>query len=411
MTTSRPPEAEYEGRRVAYLLPDPGIPVGGTKGASVHVDALCGTMARLGASVRLYAATVVGPLRSRGADGVEVHPVEVGRVRSGPDADVTRLAAARTFFESIEPDVRAFQPDWVHERLSLFAAGGTELASTLGVPRVVEVNAPVADERIAHFGLRLTADAHLAEREALRGARVAAVSSPLAAWATERGAADATVIPNGADTGRLQPATWSKAGVELRRRLGFDEGRPVIGFVGSLKPWHGVELLLDAVAELAGSLAIGLLVVGDGPRRAMVDERARRLPASLQVAVTGAVPSDEVPQYLAAMDIAVAPYLPNDRFYFSPLKVVEAMASGLPVIASDFEPVRQMLGPTGILVPSGDTAALAVAIGDLSSDPDRRRRLGEAGRTRAVAQMDWLAVASRTMDLGMSARRVGALDR
>jgi glycosyltransferase involved in cell wall biosynthesis len=128
------------------------------------------------------------------------------------------------------------------------------------------------------------------------------------------------------------------------------------------------------------------------------------------VAVTGAVASDEVPRYLAAMDIAVAPYLPNERFYFSPLKVVEAMASGLPVIASDFEPVRDMLGPTGILVPSGDTAALAVAVGDLATDPDRRRRLGEAGRTRAVAQMDWLAVASRTMDLGMSARRVGAVD-
>jgi glycosyltransferase involved in cell wall biosynthesis len=410
MTMSRPSVREYEGQRIAYLLPDPGIPIGGTKGASVHVDALCGTMARLGASVRLYAATVVGPLRSRGAGQVEVLPVEVGRVRSGPEADSTRLAAAQAFFESIEPDVRAFQPDWIHERLSLFAAGGTELASTLGVPHVVEVNAPVADERIAHFGLRLTGDAHLAEREALRGARAAAVSEPLASWATELGATDATVIPNGADTGQLEPARWSSAGLELRRQLGFDEGRPVVGFVGSLKPWHGVELLLDAVSELAESLAIGVLIVGDGPRRAMVDELARNLPASIRVAVTGSVPSDEVPRYLAAMDIAVAPYLPNDKFYFSPLKVVEAMASGLPVIASDFGPVRDMLGTTGILVPSGDTTALAVAVGELASDPERRRRLGGAGRSRAVAQMDWLAVASRTMDLGMTAHRVSALD-
>ena len=404
MTESVNAAAEFNGCRVAYLLPDPGIPVGGTKGASVHVDALCGAMTRLGATVRLYAAKVVGPLSAQGSGRVEVIPIDVGEVRSGADADTTRMAAARAFFESVGPDMVAFRPDWIHERLSLFAADGTRLSSSLGVPRVVEVNAPVSDERVTHFDLRLVTDARQAEREALRGARVVAVSGPLASWALDQGAAEATVVPNGADTEALDPERWRSDRTELRRSLGFSGDRPVVGFAGSLKPWHGVELLFDAVADLAATVELGLLVVGDGPRRAQVDERAGRLPPSVAVAVTGAVPAADVPRYLAAMDIAVAPYLPSERFYFSPLKVVEAMAAGLPVVASAFDPVREMVGPTGVLVPAGDVGALSSALRDLASDPAARRRLGDAGRARAVSDMDWMAVAARTMHIARSER-------
>jgi glycosyltransferase involved in cell wall biosynthesis len=130
-----------------------------------------------------------------------------------------------------------------------------------------------------------------------------------------------------------------------------------------------------------------------------VDEAVRALPDGVRAAVTGSVPAYDVPRYLAGMDVAVAPYLPSSHFYFSPLKVAEAMAASLPVVASDFPPVRDLLGDTGLLVPAGDVDALASALFQLAMEPDTRARLAREGRARAVGSLDWLAVARRTIDV------------
>lgn len=380
---------------LAYLLPDPGIPVGGTKGASVHVESLCAALVRAGVHVVLYAAKVTGPLRAPGAAGVTVVPVDVGEVRSGPGGDRTRIAATGRFFDQVARQLSAARPDWIQERLSLFAGGGTDLAAALGLERVVEVNAPIADERARHFGLELVDDAHAAERAALREARVVAVSDPLAAWARENGAAETLVVPNGADTLGLDPAIWDPLRPGIRRELGFGE-QVVVGFTGSLKPWHGVEVLLDAVASLSPWHPVGLLIVGDGPGRAVTCAAMRTLPPGVTAVATGAVPAGEVARYLAAMDISVAPYTPGGTFYFSPLKVTEAMAAGRAVVASDFPPVRDLLGGTGVLVPPGNSTRLAEALESLVGDADTRRRLGLAARARAVVHLDWAQVAERT---------------
>ncbi len=387
--------ASADAPKIAYLLPDPGIPVGGTKGASVHVESLCAAMARSGARVTLYAANVTGPLAAPGADAVTVVPVEVGHVRSGPGAEVSRMAAAARFFDVIGRSFAADRPDWAHERLSLFAGSGSDLCAAAGIGRVVEVNAPVADERVRHFGLEMAAEAHDAERAALGGARVLAVSQPLADWAVAVGAAEASVVPNGADTKGLDPRLWAARGARLRSGLGLD-GRVVVGFAGSLKPWHGVELLFRAVTTMAQP-DIGVLIVGDGPGRAATERAAAAMPPSVAAVVTGAVPFSQMGGYLAAMDICVAPYLPSDTFYFSPLKVAEGMAAARPVVASDFAPVRELLGPTGVLVEPGHVAQLGAAIEGLVVDALARARLGAAARARAVRYLDWDAVAGRTL--------------
>jgi len=399
--------ASAELGRVAYLLPDPGIPVGGTKGASVHVDALCGAMVRSGVSVTLYAAKVVGPLSARGADQVEVVPVDVGPVRSGEDADRTRMRACGRYFDEVAALLDRRPPDWVHERLSLFAGQGTAVSGALGLPRIVEVNAPVADERRRHFSLSLVAEAAQAERDALRDASVVAVSGPLVDWSLANGAASAVMVPNGADTDWLDRSRWLRQGAELRAGLGFAESQLVLGFAGSLKPWHGVEILVEAVREASRGADVGLLIVGDGPRRSAVEDAVRTLPDTVRVVLTGSVPAYDIPRHLAAMDVAVAPYLPSQDFYFSPLKVAEAMAASLPVVASDFPSVRDLLGDTGVRVPAGDVVALARALWDLAVAPDTRARLGQEGRDRAVESLDWTSVARRTIDVatGSAARQ------
>jgi glycosyltransferase involved in cell wall biosynthesis len=269
----------------------------------------------------------------------------------------------------------------------------------------------VAEERRRHFSLTLVDEAARAELDALCGARVVAVSGPLAAWSRVTGAATAVVVPNGADTDGLERGRWERAGAAVRSECGFAESQLVVGFAGSLKPWHGVEVLVEAVREASRGADLGLLVVGDGPRREAVVAAVRTLPAGVQVVLTGAVPPGRVPRYLAAMDMSVAPYLPSEDFYFSPLKVAEAMAVSLPVVASDFLPVRDLLGDTGVLVPPGDVESLARAIWELAVDPYARARHAAAGRSRAVESLDWLAVARRTIEFahGASERQgVGA---
>lgn len=397
--------SEGETLRVAYVLPDPGIPVGGTKGASVHVDALCGAMAQLGVDVTLYAMKVVGPLSAKGSNSVRVVHVQAPDALTGLGADATRLRAIRHFFQVVGAALDERRPDWVHERFSLFAGEGTAMAAERDLPRVLEVNAPVADERIAHFSLDLVSEARQEESDAVRGASVMAVSHPLAQWALERGARSATVVANGADTAGLSLRDRAAARSRIRRHFGFRDDEMVIGFAGSLKPWHGVELLVEAVQAYRGANRIGLLIVGDGPQRASIEERIASTSSAVNVALTGAVPANDVPEFLAAMDLAVAPYLASENFYFSPLKVVEAMAAGIPVVASDFGPVRDLLGSTGVLVGPGNIDELVEVIAQLAADPQRRALMAEAGRARALDHFDWSVVAQRAITLGTASTR------
>jgi glycosyltransferase involved in cell wall biosynthesis len=175
-----------------------------------------------------------------------------------------------------------------------------------------------------------------------------------------------------------------------------------VGFVGTLKPWHGLGTLAEAFARLRHRhMHARLLVVGDGPGRqnleADLEARGLRGDASL----VGAVAPEEVPGLLASMDVAVAPYPELADFYFSPLKVYEYMAAGLPVVASRVGQLAELIRPgdNGLLCPPGDAAALAEALVQLWQRPALRRRLGEAARADVLQNHTWDAVARRVLDL------------
>jgi glycosyltransferase involved in cell wall biosynthesis len=144
-----------------------------------------------------------------------------------------------------------------------------------------------------------------------------------------------------------------------------------------------------------------LLIVGDGPERARLeaDLAARDLRESAQL--TGAVAPEAVPGLLASMDVAVAPYPPLASFYFSPLKVYEYMAAGLPVVASHIGQLAALLrdGVDGLFCPPGDAAALAAALERLKREPALRVRLGQAARAKVLREHTWEAVAQRILDL------------
>lgn len=375
--------------RIAYLLADPGIPVGGTKGASVHVAEVCAAFGRRDATVALFAARVTG----RPPAGTTLVHLDAGSLRKG-DSTV-RLAAASDFAARVTPAVARFAPDLIYERLALGSAGSATLAASLGVPRLVEVNAPVVDEWLTQHPLQMADAVRLRQRRALAGARVVAVSAPLAQWSLTQGAAAAIVLGNGVDVQHFALAAQARR--PTRVGLGL-EGAEVVGFVGSLKPWHGVPVLLAAAARLAPSRPkLRVLIVGDGPQRAALFAQASRTPLRGRVVFTGAVDPGRVPSHLGAMDVATAPFLPSNGFYFSPMKVPEAMAAARPVIASDFVPIAKMLGDTGVLVAPADSAALAAALTRLLDDPAAAAALGVRARARATAQLSWDRVIEQTL--------------
>lgn len=379
--------------RVAYVCADPGVPVFGRKGASVHVQEVIRALVRRGVRVELFATRNGGEAPS-GLQGVRVHalpPVPKGELAARERAALAANDGLRTALERRGPF------DFVYERYSLWSFAGMAYARAIGVPGLLEVNAPLIEEQAQHRGL---VDRASAERVAGRAFSAAtallAVSDGVAAYSESHPAAQGRmyVVPNGVDPNRFRPG--------LAPALPGSPDTCTVGFVGSLRPWHGLDMLVEAFAMLhCRNPGARLLLVGDGPGRERLVTRLTARGLLDATHLTGAVAPDEVPAWLASMDIAVAPYPNTERFYFSPLKVYEYMAVGVPVVTSRIGQLTNLIedGVTGLLCPPGDAAALAVALERLRTDPDLRARLGRAGRATVIRDHTWDAVARRILEL------------
>ena len=222
-------------------------------------------------------------------------------------------------------------------------------------------------------------------------AKTVAVSAPVAEWVRAKTDPDhharIWVVPNGVNTERIRPAT------------GNPDGPPVVVFVGTLKPWHGVDVLLEAAARAEQDWQ--LRIIGDGPLGAAL--RARATALGLRAEFVGAVAPAQIPAGLANCAVAVAPYPATAAAadqYFSPLKIFEYSAAALPVVASRVGQIPAIVddGVTGLLVPPSDPAALAAAIDGLVADPNRRAAMAAAARTTAVTEHSWHQVLDRILD-------------
>ena len=399
--------------RLAYLCCDFGIPIFGMKGAAVHVRQLVRAFMDLNCNVHVLAARLGGnpPEGWR----LPVHQFHFDRwpaiiqdllSQEAPTPgwermvkDWRSLAYAQYLNQAARPLLRRLKPDVLYERYSLFAWAGRSLATDLGVPHIVEINSPLAIEQAQYRQLSLRVTAFRLEQKILAGADlVVAVSSAIQNYVLALGVPSdrVVVLPNGVDTHRFYP---KREGKPVRRALGL-EGQFVIGFAGSLKQWHGVGDLLAASACLPDSLPWKLLIVGDGPMRESLARQADLLGISNRVIFTGTVLYDQMPAYLAAMDVAVAPYPAIDQFYFSPLKLFEYMAMALPVIASNQGQIAELVAhqENGWLYPPGDIMALKDALIRLAADEDLRLRLGTSARAYVSAHHTWKRNGEKLLD-------------
>jgi phosphatidylinositol alpha-mannosyltransferase len=195
------------------------------------------------------------------------------------------------------------------------------------------------------------------------------------------------VIPNGVDTERFHP------GVEPFPEW-RDPGRVNLLFVGRLDPRKGVQVLIDAMPEVVARTGgrARLLVVGDSYLRGRF-EASVAPSARAHVRFLGHVPSRDLPRWYATGDIFVSPALGHESFG---IVLIEAMAAGRMVVASDIAGYRTVIQPgvNGVVSPPGDAPALAACLAALVGDPDRRAALAQRGRARAL-EFAWPRVTDR----------------
>lgn len=376
--------------RVAYICADPGVPVFGRKGSSIHVQEVVRALRHAGASVELGAAKFGG---SPPKDLADVPCFELPRPTGaeGAEREVRALEANPTVAEWLD---KRGPFDLVYERYSLWSYAGMVWARQNRVPGLLEVNAPLIEEQAEHRVLHDRASAeNVAEKTFTSAKCILAVSTGVKSYLTDRGIGSdkIMVVPNGVDLGRFAATGFGP------RENGA--GEFTIGFVGTLKPWHGLSTLIAAAKQVRSSgVPFRLLVVGDGPERPRIEDEVEAAGLADSVEFTGAVAPEKIPELLARMDVAVAPYPDLSGFYFSPLKIMEYMAAGLPTVASRIGDIDGLLvdGQTGLLCPPGDMDALTHALLRLHREPDLRQRLGATAR--GVAQdLGWARVADRIL--------------
>lgn len=396
--------------KVLYLCPDLGIPVLGRKGASVHVRELIGAFARAGHRVTLAAPT----LTKSSAD--EPATVRARVIQVSPDA--ATLAAVRglkkfngmlgtenslpgelrriLYNEALYSDLKRrflnHRPDFIYERASLYATAGARLAEKFRVPHIVELNAPLAVEQAAYRSTGFGSLAAQAEGWTLRQAdAVAVVSSELRRHVLALGvpASRIHVLPNG-----VNPELFFSADAPIRRTISQPAAeRLTVGFVGGLRPWHGVEVLPELLERLARRhRGIRLIVAGDGQLRGQLETEFKRRGLTRRVEMTGALQHEEMPGIIRRFDIALAPYPKHDHdFYFSPLKLFEYMACGVAVVASDVGQISEVVrdGRTGLLYAPGNLNALARCCEKLLDDAALRACMGAAAAQTVRRRFTW----------------------
>jgi glycosyltransferase involved in cell wall biosynthesis len=289
--------------------------------------------------------------------------------------------------------------DLVLERQSLWSIAGLQFAQREGRPFFLEVNAPLADQQQQYRELDMVETAVAIERLLFANAtRILATSPALQGYAQSRGASrrNIRVIPCGVGSDWF--AAPGRAGTRHANEF-------VIGFVGSLKPWHGVEILLDAFLQLTyRSARYRLLVVGDGPLLPQVESFCRRHHLTQVVTLAGSVPHEHVPKYLAQIDVGLAPYPPMPLFYFSPLKLWEYAAAGVPIVASSSGDLPELFPhrTAALLHPPGNIRKIVKHVELLRHTPGLGQRL--ARHARRVAKLHtWDRLAARFETLAMQA--------
>ncbi len=291
------------------------------------------------------------------------------------------------------------QPDLIYERGSHLQLSGVEAAKQVKIRHVLEVNAPLAEEKKLFGGSSwYDAQADASEKKLLSmTSRVLVVSSALKSYFLDRYGLDAerfTVVPNAVHSSNIMLDTEGIDTVRLRYNL---VDKTVIGFVGSIFPWHGVDLMIKAFAEVALAFPnVVLLIVGDGVVLPELKQLAIKLDLADRIHFTGNVPHLRVTDHIACMDICV---MAKSNWYGSPVKIFEYGVLGKAIVAPNTAPVAEVMehGKDGLLV-APTSAEIKSAITLFLEQAEARSRMGMSFQTKVKRNHTWRINAMRSLE-------------
>ena len=385
---------------ICYVAPDVAVPH--YRGASTHVYEVSKNLTERGHHVSVVSRKVKrSQPRWERIDGFETYRTYQGVAFEPPmssyrasHTDREDLSTLQRLYFFYLGSYRAFQLgaevatlmsgrgiDVVLERETAFGAGAVS-SSLLGVPMVLEMIGP----RVSPMSLK-------------RASKVLAYSARMAGGRVPKEKLE--LVPAGVDTDRFAPDP--KGGARVRGDLNLRD-EFVVGYVGTFQRWHGVQDILTACARLRSDCKVRALMVGPYFTDAL--KLAEGLGLKDETIFTGPIPYERVPAFINACDVLCAPYDPglssmrSGRGIGAPLKVLEYMSCGKPVIATSVPPIPEVVdgGRTGLLVPPGDPDSVAEALRSLKNDPARAEMMGMEARKEVVARYSWGSLAETLED-------------
>jgi len=322
------------------------------------------------------------------------------------------VAATDHYLRVLRPALEALRPSYVYERLVLGNYAGALLSRQLGIPYIVEYNGSEISMRRSFDGAGYVFEQEYLKAEELafrQATAISVVSSEVRASLVARGVDPAKILinPNGADPDAYAPADLDVRAA-IRAELGLPRDACVVCFSGTFGGWHGVDVLAAALPRIcAARRDVVFLLIGDGTLKPVVDQAVATHRLADRVTSTGRVPQQQGARFLKAADIFLSPHnshMVDSKFFGSPTKVFEYMATGGAVVASDLEQIGQILSPAlrasdlgapspraprSILCAPGSVAELVDAVCFLADRPDVREALGRYARQAVLDQYSW----------------------
>lgn len=386
--------------KICYVAVDVVIPF--FRGASTHVYEVSRHLTKLGHEVHVVSRRInFDQPNCEILDGLHIHRVCRGIIAPLPFSRYQKLEKGEVsmstgslneiyagYLFTVFPlyaglvsseIIKKHNVELIIERETSFGAGAIASAIT-GRPMILEIIGPRYSRRSFRRSRKILAYTKSMIREPVPPEKLALVTA----------AADVELFK--------QDATQRKL-VREKYRL---QDSIVVGYVGTFAEWHGIEELIDASEKVLKRYPnVKFLMVG--PYFKHAKELTQKRGISNAYVFTGPVPYAEVPSYINAADILVAPYNPKRselrRKYGigSPLKIFEYMACAKPVITTSVEPITQVVheGKTGIVIPAGDSEALSKAVINLIEKPSFAERIGKAARDEVEKRYSWEAFAMR----------------
>jgi len=291
------------------------------------------------------------------------------------------------------------RPDFIYERYSLNTFCGIWVSKKYNIPLLLEVNAPLYYEQKKYGKLTFIKFAEFSERWICSNStKTITVSASMKNVLVEEGVPEQhiVVIPNGINPDDFNPYI---SGDKIRNRYEIPVNMIICGFVGWFRQWHGLDGLIKSFNKAEFRDRCVVILVGDGPEMANLQEIVKDLDLVRSVIFTGPVQRENIAEYIASFDIALQP---NVTKYASPMKIIEYLAMGKPVIAPDQDNIREILthGKDSLLFKSADYDDMLKKLNTVVENKSELEKLSKGAlRTIKEKKMYWIENAKNAIDL------------